>query len=192
MNYLAHLFLAEDTPESRIGNLAGDFVKGPLHDRFTPAIRQGITEHRRIDTFTDSHPAVAAFRRVLIPQHGHWSRVIADVFFDHFLARDFERIAGQPLHAFVTHVHAQLDAHAALLPERLAIVYPLMRDQRWLESYAGRDGIAMALHGLSRRIARHPPLATALELLGHKELQNCFEQFLPEVIRFAAAIRSRP
>jgi acyl carrier protein phosphodiesterase len=90
MNYLAHLFLAGDDAESLIGNLAGDFVKGALHDRFTPAIRQGIVKHRRIDAFTDSHPSVAAFRRVLIPEHGHWSRVIADVFFDYFLAADFD------------------------------------------------------------------------------------------------------
>ena len=53
MNYLAHLFLAGGSPESLIGNLAGDFVKGALGDRFTPGIREGIMQHRRIDAFTD-------------------------------------------------------------------------------------------------------------------------------------------
>jgi len=78
VNYLAHLFLAGESPESLIGNLAGDFVKGPLGDRFTPGIRDGIRQHRRIDAFTDTHPSVAAFRRVLIPEHGHYARVITD------------------------------------------------------------------------------------------------------------------
>ncbi|MGZ8853238.1 MAG: ACP phosphodiesterase, partial [Thermoanaerobaculia bacterium] len=32
MNYLAHLFLADTTSESLLGNLAGDFVKGALGD----------------------------------------------------------------------------------------------------------------------------------------------------------------
>ena len=36
-------------------------------------------------------PGKDAFRRVLIPEHGHYARVIADVFFDHFLAIDFTR-----------------------------------------------------------------------------------------------------
>ncbi|MGZ7081297.1 MAG: ACP phosphodiesterase, partial [Thermoanaerobaculia bacterium] len=58
MNYLAHLFLAGDSAESMIGNLAGDFVKGVLHDRFPPAITAGIVMHRKIDAFTDSHPQV--------------------------------------------------------------------------------------------------------------------------------------
>src|SRR5579885_1141988 len=78
MNYLAHLFLARDDAESLIGNLAGDFVKGPLRDRFTPGIRDGIMQHRHIDAFTDTHPQVAAFRRVLIPDHGHYARIISD------------------------------------------------------------------------------------------------------------------
>src|SRR5213076_3593658 len=100
MNYLAHLFLAEETAESLIGNLAGDFVKGAIGDRFPPAVAEGIRHHRRVDAFTDSHPSVAAFRRVLIPEHGHYARVIADVFFDHFLAIDFTRYWPEPLDAF--------------------------------------------------------------------------------------------
>ena len=126
MNFLAHLFLAGDSAESLIGNLAGDFVKGPLHDRFTPAIRDGIQQHRRIDAFTDAHPSVAAFRRVLIPEHGHWSRVIADVFFDHFLACEFESYADESLEEFVSRVHATIDQHLDLLPERLSNVWPYM------------------------------------------------------------------
>jgi acyl carrier protein phosphodiesterase len=192
MNYLAHLYLAGDSAESLIGNLAGDFVKGPLHDRFTPGLRRGIVEHRRIDAFTDSHPAVAAFRRVLIPEHGHWSRVIADVFFDHFLACDFESIGGQPLEQFVAQVHATLDQHLDLLPGLLGSVYPFMRDEHWLVSYRDIDGIGMALRGLSYRIARHPPLHDALRHLtdSREELWTHFYEFFPDVVAFASAIRS--
>ncbi|MEE8298384.1 MAG: DUF479 domain-containing protein, partial [Thermodesulfobacteriota bacterium] len=34
MNYLAHLYLAEDSDESLLGNLLGDFVKGRLGDNY--------------------------------------------------------------------------------------------------------------------------------------------------------------
>jgi acyl carrier protein phosphodiesterase len=193
VNYLAHLFLAGDTAASLIGNLAGDFVKGPLGERFPAEIRQGIAAHRRIDAFTDSHPAVAAFRRVLIPEHGHWSRVIADVFFDHFLASEFDAWGGEPLERFVARVQAAIDAHADALPGRLASVWPLMRDQQWLLSYREPDGIELALRGLSRRIARHPPLYEAVHHLDDSrvELRRRFGEFFPDVIAFANAIRSR-
>ena len=55
MNYLAHLYLAEDTPESIIGNLLGDFVKGSAINDYSEGIKAGIKLHRKIDLFTDSH-----------------------------------------------------------------------------------------------------------------------------------------
>lgn len=187
MNYLAHLFLAGDTVESLIGNLAGDFVKGPLHHRFTPGIRDGIHQHRRIDAFTDTHPQVAAFRRVLIPDHGHYARVIADVFFDHFLASNWSQYSDQSLPAYLQRVYMMIDPHVADLPEGLRDVYPRMRDQQWLLSYSHVDGIRMALTGLSRRLSRRPHLETATHHLvdSRPELERRFHNFFPDVVAFA-------
>ncbi|HEY2090456.1 MAG TPA: ACP phosphodiesterase [Thermoanaerobaculia bacterium] len=190
MNFLAHLFLAGDTPESLIGNLAGDFVKGPLHERFTPGIRAGIMAHRKIDAFTDSHPHVAAFRRVLIPEHGHYSRVIADVFLDHFLACRFDEFGNEPLETFIDRTHATLDAHLDELPERLREVYPWMRDQRWLLGYRDVAGIELTLARMSHRIARRPDLAAATRHLvdSRGELERRFRAFFPEVVAYAKTL----
>jgi len=193
MNFLAHLFLAGDTPESLIGNLAGDFVKGPLHERFTPGIRAGIMAHRKIDAFTDSHPQVAAFRRVLIPEHGHYARVIADVFLDHFLACHFDEYGGEPLESFIARTHAKLDAHLDELPERLRDVYPWMRDQQWLIGYRDVAGVELTLARMSRRISRRPDLAAATHYLvdSRAELERRFRAFFPDVVAFARAIDSQ-
>jgi acyl carrier protein phosphodiesterase len=187
MNHLAHLLLAGDSAESLIGNLSGDFVKGPLGDRFPPAIRDGIAQHRRIDAFTDSHPSVAAFRRVLTPEHGHYARVIADMFFDHFLACRFEEYAGETLDAFLVRTFATIDPYAHTLPGLLRVVYPRIRDEQWLQSYREVEGIRYALSNISRRFSRKPQLATAARHLvdSRAELEGRFEEFMPEVIAFA-------
>ena len=192
MNYLAHLFLASPTPESLIGNLAGDFVKGPLGDRFPEGIREGIVQHRRIDAFTDAHPSVAAFRRVLTPEHGHYARVIADMFFDHFLASRFDELGGEPLEAFLRRTFATIDPHVDLLPERLGAVYPHMRDGRWFQSYREVAGIHGALTNISRRFTRRPRLETATRHLvdSRVELERRFDDFFPDVVAFAATIRA--
>jgi acyl carrier protein phosphodiesterase len=190
MNHLAHLFLAGTTAESLIGNLAGDFVKGPLNDRFTPAIREGIQQHRRIDAFTDAHPSVAAFRRVLTPEHGHYARVIADMFFDHFLACRFDEYAGESLESFLSRTFATIDPHEELLPGRLRMIYPHIRDEGWLQSYREIAAMHGALRNISYRFTRRPRLETATRHLvdSRAELERRFEEFFPDVVAFAASM----
>ncbi|HEY0139855.1 MAG TPA: ACP phosphodiesterase [Thermoanaerobaculia bacterium] len=187
MNHLAHLYLASPGAESLIGNLAGDFVKGALGDRFPKGIRDGIMQHRRIDSFTDSHPSVAAFRRVLIPEHGHYARVIADMFFDHFLASRFEELTGEPLELFLARTFATIDPHQELLPGRLRALYPRIRDDRWLESYRHVEAIRGALRNISYRFSRQPKLETAARHLvdSRDELEARFDEFFPNVVAFA-------
>lgn len=183
MNYLAHLFLSRDDPESLVGNLAGDFVKGALRDQFTPAIREGIMQHRRVDAFTDTHPSVAAFRRVLIPHHGHYARVISDVFFDHFLASDFSRYSSESLEEFVDRVFNAMRGQP--MPGRLARVYAYI--PAWIFSYRQIDGVRGALGGISRRLSRRPNLETAAQHLidSRAELERRFHEFFPDVVAFA-------
>jgi acyl carrier protein phosphodiesterase len=186
MNHLAHLFLARQTPESLVGNLSGDFVKGALGERFTPAIRAGIEQHRGVDAFTDSHPSVAAFRRVLTPEHGHYARVIADMFFDHFLACRFEHYAGEPLETFLARTFAAIDPYAATLPGMLRVLYPRIRDDGWLQSYRDVDAMREALRNISFRFSRRPrpQLETATRHLvdSRDELEGHFAAFFPEIM----------
>jgi acyl carrier protein phosphodiesterase len=192
MNYLAHLFLAERTAESLIGNLAGDFVRGPLGDRFPPAIRDGIRHHRAIDAFTDSHPDAGAFRRVLHPRFGHYAPVISDMFFDHFLATNWSDYATESLDEFLNEVFALIDPHVATLPGKLRFIYPRIRDDRWLTSYREVRGIHIALTNMSRRLSRQPDFSAASTYLvtRREELERHFARFFPKLVEHSNAIRS--
>jgi acyl carrier protein phosphodiesterase len=191
MNYLAHLFLAGNSADSLLGNLAGDFVKGRLGDQFTPGVRRGIMQHRKIDEFTDTHQEAAAFRRVIAVEHGHYARVISDVFFDHFLAQEWERYSSETFADFLGRVFATLDPQIDEMPGYLRLVYPRMRDEGWLESYSETAGIHTALRNLSRRFSRAPRLETATHFLrdAYDVLHGHFRLFFPDVIDFAKRIR---
>lgn len=192
MNHLAHLFLAAPTAESLLGNLSGDFVKGALNGRFPPGVAAGIMEHRRIDAFTDSHPEVAVIRRIIGSGHGHYSRVISDMFLDHFLACRFEEYARESLPRFLRRTWATLDPHVDSMPGHLRHVYPIMRDEGWLPSYASFDGIWIALFNISRRFSRQPRLeiATPLLITNRQAMLDSFGRFMPDVIRYAKGLRS--
>jgi acyl carrier protein phosphodiesterase len=194
MNHLAHLFLASPGSDSLLGNLCGDFVKGSIDGRFSEGVRRGIAQHRHIDEFTDTHPAVTAFRRVIAAEHGHYARVIADIFFDHFLVATWSDWSDETLEEFLHRVWTTLDPRQEEMPERLRRIYPRMRDDGWLQSYGTFDGVWTALYWISRRFSREPRLEFAAPLLIHerKELEHRFRQFFPEVIDYARSVFSNP
>jgi acyl carrier protein phosphodiesterase len=154
MNYLAHLFLADGTAESLIGNLMADFVKGNAHLALPPAVRRGIRLHRRVDAFTDTHPAVQRSIARISPRWGWFSGVILDVYFDYLLAADWERYAAVSLRDFIDHVYTALRQHHDLLPEEMREVVARIIGEDRLMSYSRLDGIAQALARISDRLRK--------------------------------------
>ena len=82
---------------------------------------------------------------------------------------------------------ATIDPHVDALPGHLRFVYPRIRDEQWLQSYREVDEIGFALANISRRFSRRPHLEGAARHLidSRVELERRFEQFMPDVIRFA-------
>jgi acyl carrier protein phosphodiesterase len=187
MNYLAHLYLAGPEPEALVGALMGDFVKGPLTDRYPAPIVRALALHRRIDSYTDSHPVVAASRARMSPVRRRFAGIMVDLFYDHFLARHWDEYACEPLAAFATRVYALLDQHDALLPEQLRSIAPRMAQFDWLGSYARIESVHAALDRVSLRIRRENPLAGAGAELeaNYATFQADFRAFFPDVVSFA-------
>jgi hypothetical protein len=63
MNHLAHLFLADGTPGSIIGNLAGDFVKGSLAAFGADASPRGIVVPEPLATSAGTRGALGSVLR---------------------------------------------------------------------------------------------------------------------------------
>lgn len=155
MNYLAHLYLAENTPESRLGNLYGDFVKGKLiHLDYPHVIIKGIWEHRQIDTFTDHHPLTSACRMLIGAKNKRYSGIAADVIYDHFLAKNWTKYSAQPLAEFVQEMYDLLQSRFDTLPPKLQYVVPFLLKENWFMRYATVDGIQDVLERMGRRMAR--------------------------------------
>lgn len=152
MNFLAHLYLSGDNQKIKVGNFIGDFVKGKnLAERFEPGIAKGIALHREIDWYTDRHPVVKESKDRLRPKYRHYSGVIVDVFYDHFLARDWEKYSTALLPDFAEDCYAVIQQHDAILPEDVKYILPYMIRGSWLVNYAKLEGIQRALSGMAKR-----------------------------------------
>ena len=154
MNYLAHLLLARHSDEAMVGAFLGDFVKGSAVSGFDPAIGIEILVHRRIDSVTDHHPVVVAARACFSQAHRRFSGIALDVFYDHVLARHWNRHSEESLAAFSQRAYRALARHAACLPAPARHVAERMAAQDWLGAYADFDGVDAALAGIGRRLSR--------------------------------------
>ena len=190
MNYLAHAFLSRSSPELLIGGLLGDFVKGREHlQQYSPAVCAGILLHRAIDRYTDAHPIVHSSCALISPARRRFAGILVDVFYDHFLARHWQRYTEQPLEDFTRQVYTTLLPHMASYPERLQRLLPRMAADDWLASYAEIESVDAALHGIARRFQRYPRAVVLTDgvqelLINYAALEQHFLDFFPELLGF--------
>jgi len=185
-----HLFLSGSDPEILVGNLMGDFVKGRLDDRFSPGIRRGIEIHRKIDSFAAGNAFFLQSKRCIDPCFGHYRAVLVDIFYDHFLARDWDRYSPVLLDEFIRISHQTLSRYQSQLPPRLLELLPRMFSRHWLIAYQEPAGIEIALRRMSDRLARPNPLAEGFAELTKKRdlLLSDFRCFLPEVCAYTGSL----
>ncbi|MCQ4345989.1 ACP phosphodiesterase [Pseudomonas stutzeri] len=191
MNYLAHLHLGGPRPGQLLGSLYGDFVKGPLDGRFAPEVEAAIRLHRRIDAFTDRHPAVRVAVARFPAERRRYAGILLDLFFDHCLASRWDDYADEPLQCFSARVYAVL-ATETELPGRLALIAPRMAEQDWLGGYREFAVLERVLANLQRRLSRPAALDGALAELErlYPWLLDDFRTFYPELSAFARAARA--
>lgn len=187
MNFLFHMLLSGADEQILVGNFMGDFVKGPLAERFPERIRQGVTLHRRIDSFASRDDLFQCSRRRLDPLYGLYRGVLVDLFYDHFLVAEWNSWAEEPFDRYLARTRAIIEQQLAELPERLQKLVPVIFEEL-LPSYAEVSGIGSALARMSRRMIRPNPLAggEAELLLHYDDLRADFRGFMPLVRRFAA------
>ncbi|UNU25690.1 acyl carrier protein phosphodiesterase [Microcoleus vaginatus] len=187
MNYLAHLFLSKGTPESLIGNLLGDFVKGTAVNLYPDEIRKGIDLHRKVDSYTDSHPIVRSSKSLVCGHRRRFAGVLIDVFYDHFLAKNWLEYSEIPLRDFSQDVYKILQDNRDILPESLQRVLPTIIARDLLCSYQEIAEIGITLTRMSARLKRTNNLAGGVEDLtaNYQQLESDFRAFFPELINYA-------
>ena len=197
MNYLAHAWLARHSDEAMLGAILGDFVFGQSTLQDWPvSIRSEIVRHRRIDRYTDDHPAVVAARG-LFDAAGlrRYAGIVLDVYFDHCLARDWLRWNDAPLDTFTARVYRVLHEHRGELPPRLQAIAPRMAAHDWLGSYRQRRNVDAAVRGIATRLSRNGErLIACLDVLRANEtaVDAAFEAFFPDLIAAAQRLRIDP
>ena len=187
MNYLAHLFLSGDSREIRIGNFIGDHVRGNDHENYPETIALGIRLHREIDRFSDNHSIFRQSVARLRPMFRKYAPVITDMFYDHFLASNWESFSNSSLSDFTEKVYTEIEEELPNLPLSVQHMFPYMMNSNWLLSYSSINGIHRALSGLARRTTFQSNMEYSSMALqeDYPHYAEEFGSFFPEMIEHA-------
>lgn len=183
MNFLAHLYLSGNDDQLKIGNFIADSVKGSDYNNYPEGIKRGILLHRAIDFYTDNHPVFLQSVARLRPAYRKFSGVIVDIFYDHFLAKNWKDYSEKPLEQYVKEIHKLLLKNILLMPEKSFLFLKYVIRTNRLVSYRNLDGIGEVLYGMSRRTKYKSNMEFAIKDLkeGYPLFENEFSEFFAEL-----------
>lgn len=184
MNFLAHLVLSPKETDFISGNLAADFLRGSNRKLISESVQNGISMHQFVDKFTDTHLLVKTSKDRIKNQFRLLSGVFVDVFYDHFLAKDFEHIANISLEEFCEYIYETLEKNIVGLPPRLQKFIPIMIRENILFSYRKLEGVQTSLTRINRKIKKKFSVRLAMVNFKniYESLENDFRKFFPRLI----------
>lgn len=188
MNFLAHIYLSGDDDLIKIGNFMADGIRGKQFLNFDASVQKGIFLHRGIDTYTDAHPVFRSSTKRLHEKYHHYSGVIVDVFYDHFLAKNWSVYSEELLGAYAARFYDSLHANAEILTERTKHLMPYMIAHNWLVSYQTVEGIERILTQMDQRTKNESRMRfSGAELRAfYPEFEAEFTLFFEDLRNFAS------
>ncbi len=186
MNFLAHLKLSGDHEKIMLGNFIADHIRGNKIHHLPQEVIDGIILHRKIDYYTDHHPAFIQTRTRLHKKYHKYAGVIADIYYDHFLARYWDEYSEISLSHFTSYSYGILLRNYTLLPRKTKQLLPFIIMQNWLASYARFDGLQRSFEMMSRRAKNKSNMENAVDDLraDYDLYRSEFDRFFPDIATF--------
>ena len=190
MNYLAHVFLAPDSADARVGSILGDFTRGVDLSTLPHSVKQGVRHHRAVDSFTDQHPDVLVSKQLFSRQRRRFAGIALDILYDHFLLKHWEMFSDFDQEAFISGIYKELQDREHLMPDQMSRVTRSIVWNDWFGSYKDLDNIGYALDRVARRIRfRNAFTSMITEIRANQdELEHNFLSFFPDLQDFAGGI----
>lgn len=183
MNWLAHAYLSKQNIEFRVGNILPDLVSITELKKFSPPFQEGITCHKAIDLFTDSHPIVKASISRIPVSYRRYGGILIDVFYDHFLAKNWQKYCSVELREFSESIYFGLERIEQDVPVDVLYKFKRIFEHHIFETYKDVSDIETALQRIDLRLRRPANLGAATYLLEqHYDLyESEFEMFFADL-----------
>lgn len=156
-----------------------DGIRGQQYKNFPIEIQKGVLLHRAIDTFTDANITYRKSKHRLHEKYGHYSGVIMDIIYDHFLAKNWKNYSNEDLDDYANNFYDSLKKNYNFLTDKTKNMMPYMIARNWLKSYATISGLEMILFQMDHRTKNRVNMQEVIV-----ELQEFYPNFEEEFTLF--------
>ena len=191
MNYLAHIHLAHLSGTSKLGNFLGDFVKGTNLQALPIPIQQGIFLHRKIDSFTDSHPDIKALKASMPYELRRMAGIIIDIYFDHLLSDQWHQYTRDSQQSILNEFYEELATQDITISHHFDGVKRSLLEYKWLGDYINQDAYLRAYKSIEQRLKYKIVFADhAFEYVGEnsEQLKKSFDAFYPSLVTYTITL----
>jgi acyl carrier protein phosphodiesterase len=161
VNFLAHLWLADQSETSLAGAVLGDWVHGRLPDHYPPELRLGIALHRHIDVTTDAHAVMVSAREQFAQGSRRYAGILLDLLADHALAQRWDEFSAESLAEFAQRGAQAIGSHAEWFLQAGNFAPSETEFKNLLLSYATAEGLDRAIQRTAQRLRKPEGLLAA-------------------------------
>lgn len=186
MNHLVNLYLSRNLGEKMLGCLIGEIVRTSNLEKYTPRIIDGIELNKKISNFVKEHPAYERSRTRLNPKYSKHAGKIIDIFYDHFLAANWQNYSKEALGEFTHETYKVIQENHGILPYKLKKLISVMIKDNWLVNLSSVNGVHSFMREITRRDTFQTNLEYSLEDLinQYNSFKADFEELFPDLIQY--------
>lgn len=163
MNFLAHLWLADQSGTSLAGSVLGDVVHGADLSAYPAEIAEGVRLHRRIDAATDRHPRMVTLRESYPDGARRYAGILLDLVADYVLVQQWPQHSAEPFEDFCRRCGLAIEAASPWFLLGGGRSSRAGDFERLLRSYGEVAGIDRAIRRTASRLRKPEPLLKAAE-----------------------------
>ena len=163
-----------------------DAVKGYHYVQYPIGIQIGIKLHRFIDSYTDSHEIYRKSKHRLHENFGHYSGVIMDIVYDHFLAKNWQLFSNIELEKYADDFYNLLQSNFDILAPKTQNLLPYMIKTNWLVCYKSLEGLELILFQMDYRTKNRVNMPAAMH-----EIKQFYAEMEQEFLVFFTALQQQ-
>ncbi|MBO9700422.1 MAG: acyl carrier protein phosphodiesterase [Sporocytophaga sp.] len=149
MNFIINAFKAEESRDRILGVLLTELSKISNYKKFNNDVIEGIILNKKIKTLAIEHPRMHTSMNRLRMKNKKNNFAIIEVFFDHFLAKNWESFSNEPYDIFAAKIHNVLIKNLATLPNSTIAKFPEILSKSWLDNYKTIEGVHTIIRKLT-------------------------------------------